>query len=381
MSASLPPPPAPPEIESLPELAQHLARGLPLAGAVLQSLDLRGHTAALCQADLRGTVFLGCQLEPGALFQAQQNGALIFPRLPQLPYDPYRGALYSPQELSEGFGPGAGASYADSLDGRIHAHYLATGGATPPSVLEALARRLHDHAITDALQELIAGQQVVAVMGGHALRRDDAGYLPVARIAWRLAAEGFLLASGGGPGAMEATHLGAALAPASEAALAAAAQALARTPAFEPRERWLRSAQQVAERLLPGTPGPSLGVPTWLYGHEPPTLFATHIAKYFANSVREEGLLTVARAGVIFTPGSAGTIQEVFQDATQNHYQTGGPPSPMVFFGRRFWTEQKPVYPLLARLAAGQPYADRLLVTDDAEQVVRALCDHREAAG
>ncbi len=61
----------------------------------------------------------------------------------------------------------------------------------------------------------------------------------------------------------------------------------------------------------------SIGIPTWLYGHEPPAPFATHIAKYFANSVREDGLLTIAKHGVIFAPGSAGTTQEIFQDATQ----------------------------------------------------------------
>ena len=61
----------------------------------------------------------------------------------------------------------------------------------------------------------------------------------------------------------------------------------------------------------------SLGIPTWLYGHEPSTPFATHIAKYFVNSVREDTILTVAYGGIIFTPGSAGTLQEIFQEAVQ----------------------------------------------------------------
>ena len=43
----------------------------------------------------------------------------------------------------------------------------------------------------------------------------------------------------------------------------------------------------------------SLGVPTWFYGHEPTNLFATHVAKYFANSIREDGLLAIADAAGI----------------------------------------------------------------------------------
>src|SRR5207237_446994 len=59
----------------------------------------------------------------------------------------------------------------------------------------------------------------------------------------------------------------------------------------------------------------SLGVPTWFYGHEQPNIFATYIAKYFENSVREEGLLSIASRGVIFAEGSAGTLEEIYQNA------------------------------------------------------------------
>jgi predicted Rossmann-fold nucleotide-binding protein len=124
-----------------------------------------------------------------------------------------------------------------------------------------------------------------------------------------------------------------------------------------------------------GRPPRSLGIPTWLYGHEPPTVFATHIAKYFANSVREEGLLAIAHHGVVFSPGSAGTIQEIFQDACQNHYQSFLFASPMIFLGKRFWTEEKPVFPLLERLARGHGYHALLDVTDDPETVVQRIKD------
>ena len=68
-------------------------------------------------------------------------------------------------------------------------------------------------------------------------------------------------------------------------------------------------------------PGESLAVPTWYYGHEPTTPLATNIGKYFQNSLREDGLITIAAHGIVFAPGKAGTLQEIFQDAVRNYYR------------------------------------------------------------
>jgi predicted Rossmann-fold nucleotide-binding protein len=111
----------------------------------------------------------------------------------------------------------------------------------------------------------------------------------------------------------------------------------------------------------------SLGVPTWLYGHEPATPFATHIAKYFENAIREDGILTIAKGGIIYTPGSAGTMQEIFQDAVQNHYLSFGYASPMIFLDTNYWTHEMPVYPLLEQLTAQGKYRNLLLTLSDAE--------------
>ena len=107
--------------------------------------------------------------------------------------------------------------------------------------------------------------------------------------------------SGGGPGAMEATHLGAWMANFDDDDLDAAIADARRRGPPEPapgREYadpdWLDRAFAVRERWPLDGAEPryeSIGIPTWMYGHEPPTAFATKIAKYFANSVREEGLL------------------------------------------------------------------------------------------
>jgi predicted Rossmann-fold nucleotide-binding protein len=330
-------------------------------------------------------VFLGCRLPPDLLKQAIDAGALVFPRLEGVPYNPYRGALYTPEELMSGFEAGVENSHARTPDGVIYAHYVATGKAEPASILETLARRLHDHAVTDALLEFIEGRRVVAVMGGHALSRADSRFFEVARMARTLAREGFLVTSGGGPGAMEAAHLGAWCAGRPEEDLESAVGLLAKAPLYTPIDDWLDTAWEARE-IFPAAPvngraPESLGIPTWYYGHEPSALFATHIAKYFANSVREDGLVTIAKHGVIYTPGSAGTIQEIFQDAVQNHYNTVGVISPMIFLGKDYWTQDKPVVPLLQHLARGRAYADRICITDDPGEVVRIVGEFAEELG
>ena len=115
-------------------------------------------------------------------------------------------------------------------------------------------------------------------------------------------------------------------------------------------------------------------MPTWLYGHEPSTPFATHIAKYFTNAIREDEILTIPMGGIIYTPGSAGTMQEIFQDAVQNHYLSLGYGSPMVFLGRHFWTEEMPVFPLFTHLMETGRYKNlRLTLTDSSDEVLRVL--------
>jgi hypothetical protein len=102
-------------------------------------------------------------------------------------------------------------------------------------------------------------------------------------------------------------------------------------------------------------PGESLAVPTWYYGHEPTTPCATKIGKYFQNSLREDGLITIAH-GIVFAPGKAGTLQEIFQDAVRNYYRTPPNPfSPMVFYDKTYWTLALPAAPAGGTLHAQQP--------------------------
>lgn len=372
-----------PEFHSQTEIEEHLRSRGSLAGAVLVSLDLRRLTGLLLATDLRGALFLGCRLAAEAIEVALNRGALVFPPIDDIPFDAYRTRLYRPEELMSGYRVGEEASYEETLDGRIYQHYVDTGSTAPESILVTLTRRLHDHAITDALHDFIEGQQVVAIMGGHSIERGEPDYRAVARVARRLARRGFLMTSGGGPGSMEATHLGACFAHREEAELSAAIDDLAAAPHFHPLGPWLDAAFEVLARYSFGDAGDrpiSLGIPTWHYGHEPPTPFATHIAKYFLNSVREDGLLAIAKHGVVFTRGSAGTLQEVFQDAAQNHYKTMKVVSPMVFLGKQFWLAERPAFPLLQRLARGKEYERWLAVTDAVDAVVETVERYAAAA-
>src|SRR5690625_7804389 len=102
----------------------------------------------------------------------------------------------------------------------------------------------------------------------------------------------------------------------------------------------------------------NLAIPTWFYGHEPSNLFASSIAKYFSNSIREDVLLAICLYGIIFAPGSAGTTQEIFHEAAQNHYGTMGFYSTMVFLGNIRYVEDIDLYSVVQQLSVGKDNND-----------------------
>ncbi|MCP4157428.1 MAG: hypothetical protein GY757_57490 [bacterium] len=376
------------ELETVKAFEDFLEAGDSWNNVAVQGLNLEKYSKQLLDCDFAGSVFLGCALEKDVVLKMISSGGLHFPRIENLPFKPFRPALYSRDTLYDNFDPKIPDSYVKTTDWRIYRHYLETGGSDPDTILESLARRLHDFSITDALNDYFQQQgdnslhnhaRIVAIMGGHGLARNAPDYKKVAQIARSLSQSGYLVISGGGPGAMEATHLGAWFAGYNEKELDKAIELLSHVPVFkeELRVKWLSKAFEVIkkfpEKKYKNTLTASVGIPTWLYGHEPPTPFAARIAKYFANSVREEGLLAVAKGGVIFAPGSAGTIQEIFQDACQNHYKSYRVVSPMVFLNEGYWKWNKPVYPLLAHLAAGKEYAGLLTISDDTDFIIKTI--------
>ena len=320
--------------------------------------------------------FLGCEI-PTQMEGHIGTTCLVFPRMGRL-YNAFRGHLYTGETLYAGYDPENEDTYCTCFDARVYADYKEKG-VNCDDIRETLGRTMHDRAIGDAMREFLNRfdeRQIVAIMGGHAQKRTDPSFRRVALIAKALTEQGKMMASGGGPGAMEATHLGAWMAGRSMEEFDDALEILSVAPTFRD-EGWLRTAFEVRKKY-PQNKYHSLGIPTWFYGHEPATPFATEIAKYFFNSLREDVLLAIAKGGIIYSPGSAGTIQEIFQDAAQNHYETFGDPSPMVFLDKEFFTKEVPIYPLLEDLLSRGKYKNLLIsVTDDPQEVIDTLLSFR----
>jgi predicted Rossmann-fold nucleotide-binding protein len=275
--------------------------------------------------------------------------------------------LYTREDLMRGWRPGG--DHSTTLDGRIYAYVKAHGGRAP-DVEEGLAQRTHDHFVDVALAAFLmrAGRAVVGIMGGSSTLAADPDYRRVVHLAASLTKRGYLVVCGGGLGIMEAANLGAYLADRSEEDRDDAVDEIAvATPWTREPAGYMRVADGIRERLAPG--GESLAIATWVNAGEPISQFASHIAKYFSNSIREDGMLAVATAGIVFAPGGAGTMQEIFQDAAQNAYRTFGR-SPMAFLDTRHYCVETGLYPALQRQAERLGFADLLSIGDRPEQIL-----------
>lgn len=270
--------------------------------------------------------------------------------------------LYTADDLLAGFNPWDKMGYTLTKDFAVFRQYVADGGPVPSSRDVRTDQADHDAGIAEALRQLLKNLQrpLVGVMGGHSVSRASPEYADIARLTYRLAHDGFLLVTGGGPGVMEAAHLGIAFSssenqkPLEQAVKAMSEVAEApkldgifendgtiresKLAAIEYAREWLKVAIEVRSSA-PATLPVSLAIPTWLYGAEPTMPFATHYAKYFHNSLREEALINNSRAGIIYGRGGGGTMREIFQDVERNYYApTVDQVTPMIFFDREgFW--------------------------------------------
>jgi predicted Rossmann-fold nucleotide-binding protein len=368
-------------IRDMDSFIEHVKKGS-LKNCVVQGLDV----AILCvdwsQVDTENTMFLGCKLESiEEETRLLRKGAQFFAPFVGLPYNPYRTELYTPYELMGGYD----AVENNSLDIRINKHFDAHGGHDA-DIMEALSQRIHDYSIDSAIKELLGQDETtglttrkaVGIMGGHLATRDDPYYRKTVDLARLLTQAGYFIVGGGGPGIMEAANLGAYLATASDDSVEKSIAILSKSPKYAKDDGtmdpgYVGQAREVIAQYPNGAD--SLAIPTWFYGHEPVNLFATHIGKYFSNSIREDGLLAISIFGVVFAPGSAATTEEVFMDAAQNHYATFNYYSPMVFLGEGHYLQSQ-VYSCLAQQAVGHPYAQMITISDNPQKLVDFIKKH-----
>lgn len=398
------------EITDVAELTARLERGDSPAGWRLQGLDLRAVADRLLSTDdVHGLVVLGGVLTPELDEHLRRHGAIIFPADTRAPIRPYRGQLYTAEELYDGL---LTHGYRHTPDAQAYAWFQ--DAELRHDAYISVLRAIHDDAMSDALVDVVDGRTAVGVMGGHAWARGTAQFEQAAALGHALADRGALVLTGGGPGAMEAANLGAACHDLD--LLAPALAELAQVPHFDPDIGPWASAAFRARRLLtprqadatagseptapsrgpreadatagsePAAPsrGPreappgraartrqlrSVGIPTWYYGHEPPNVFGELIAKFFSNALREDLLLHHSTGGLVVLPGAAGTVQEVFQMATRQYYEVDGRVPPIVLVGVEHWTSTLPVWPLLQALAGDRPMRSALHLVDDAAEV------------
>lgn len=351
---------------------------------IMQGVNFGRDFADWSKVDCQGAVFIGCSFDPlDDELTVRRNGALVIPRISGLPYDPFRTTLYTPSELMDGYSFEAG--FEGTFDAKVYKHFQ-DHGAHDADILEALAQRIHDFSIDSAIKELLTiipetglpSRKAVGVMGGHRVRRDEDSYRKTVEMAALMTREGYFIVSGGGPGIMEAANVGAYLARCGPDAIDRAIEILAKVPNFALdhgglNPGYITQAQAVLKEFPQGDE--SLAIPTWFYGHEPVNLFASHIGKYFSNSIREDGLLAICVYGIIYSPGAAATTQEVFADAAQNHYGTFDYYSPMTFLGSSHYLQTQ-IYSCLTQQAAGNTYAQLITISDEPAKLLKFFKDH-----
>lgn len=361
-------------IRTASELENHLSTHGNINRCTIQGIDLESMDLSWETFECDQLTIISCILPEWLEIYLRKKEVMIFPEISGLPYDPFRSELYSWQELMASSSSGEYSSW----DEEVYAHFKEK--RFNPGLREALYQRIHDHAMDDGLRRLLefdddgmTNQKAVGIMGGHGTARTDLFYAQTAETARRLSEAGYLVVSGGGPGIMEAANLGAYFGNRSADELEQAIAHLGKAARYQDA-----AFNELSEEVLAQFPNgkKSLAIPTWFYGHEPSNLFASHIAKYFSNSLREDNLLAISLYGVIFAPGSAGTTQEIFQDAAQNHYGTFDYISPMVFLGKSRYEEQTKLFPLLKGLADGKEYGEMLFLSDSPAEIVQFLTEH-----
>ena len=344
------------QIDTLADFDHRLAAGATtLRGWRVRELDLSARSAELRDLRLAGALFLGCRFAPGDAARAEARGAIVVPDLRGAPVDLHLDHLYRPEDLYDT------PSYAESLDARAYAW-----SQTAHDRDASMAKALHDHAVDEALTDWVAGRRLVGVMGGHALERGTPGYRDAARLGQRLGVA-HVVATGGGPGAMEAANFGAYVGGIAETGgLDESLDLLAEVPSFRPSvEAWVRAGFTVRERFPGGAD--SLG--------HPHLVLRPRTAQRDGQRDREVRPQRPARGGPAGglpcrhrvpprrgrdRPGGLpGRLRELLRRRVLG--RSDGPGRPCVL------DRDLPAWPLLKALARGRPMEQHVHLVDDVD--------------
>lgn len=273
-------------------------------------------------------------------------------------------SLYTCENLSKGFDDSDTQSAIRTFSFEQYCLYrpLQEKGATDSKKMQEIA--LHDAKVSELLLNYLYEskteiKRIVGVMGGHAEKRSGQTYQDMANLCRELTKKGFIVVTGGGPGMMEAAHIGSYFANCDDASWQEVIKELSSLKDTEvdsvPKDQivdtdgkilegtekaiskihsWYKTAKQIKNKCH-ATPGDSIAISTWEYGQEPVMPFATIYAAYFQNSIRESALVRESRCGVIYGKGGGGTMREIWQDLEENYYTNNRDAfTPMIFFDR-----------------------------------------------
>ncbi|MDF1757597.1 MAG: LOG family protein [Legionellaceae bacterium] len=174
-------------------------------------------------------------------------------------------------------------------------------------------------------------------MGRGSIKRDSKQYQTAAFIGKKLAEQDYILITGGGPGTMEATHLGAWFAGRKDNELQDAINILKKTTDIRDAN-YFKGAILVKKKYPRIRNTIDIAIPTFVYGVEFSNIFAHKYVLYFNNAIREETIVILSKNGIILLPGGYGTMIELFfaLEYNSDEIKTSNK-RPIILFNSKYW--------------------------------------------
>ena len=363
------------EINTIEKLINYININKTLENTIIYDLDLLRQKKIIIGIKVDFACFFGCKMDSTLIKYINNNKGSIYPSITGiLPLNIYRSQLYTSNELLSGYYNSLPNISLEDVVFDWYDKYKKSD--EDQNLLSQIAMNTHDAFIDDALISLIktiGKEKIISVMGGHSNKRNSIEYKTLVKTCRLLTFNGFICMSGGSSGMMEAVHLGALLAYYPEESVDDAITILSEELNYKDLVKYYNPAVKVLNKYpMPKDKVLSIAIPTYYY-YEPTAIFASHIAQYFNNPIREYNLLNFAYGGVLISPGSAGTITEIFINHANQHYKSLGYNAPFVFQNCYWWETKIPVYPLITQIANTENYKSRLFLVETPEEVLNSF--------